>query len=200
MSTRRASRELADANAVLRKSIAEREAAELQVRQMQKMEAVGQLTGGIAHDFNNMLTVIINGIILAQKRIASGADGASQLLANALEGANRASTLVRRLMAFSRLSPLAPEPLDANKFVAGMSELISRALGEAIRMETILGAGLWQTKADPGPARKLHPQSLRQRPRRHAGRRPPHGRDRELPSRRPLLAQPSRACRRGNTC
>jgi CheY-like chemotaxis protein len=52
-------------------------------------------------------------------------------------------------MAFSRLSPLAPEPLDANKFVAGMSELISRALGEAIRMETILGAGLWQTKADP---------------------------------------------------
>ena len=149
ISTRRASRELAGANAALRESIADREAAELQVRQMQKMEAIGQLTGGIAHDFNNMLTVIINGIILAQKRIASGTAGANELLASALEGANRASTLVRRLMAFSRQQPLAPEPLDANKFVAGMSELIARALGEAIRMETILGGGLWQAEADP---------------------------------------------------
>ena len=70
-------------------------------------------------------------------------------LSSALEGAQRAATLVKRLLAFARQQPLAPQAIDANKLVSGMSELVSRALGESIRMETILGGGLWRTMADP---------------------------------------------------
>ncbi len=146
--SRGTARALALTNAALVETIADREAAELQIRQMQKMEAVGQLTGGIAHDFNNMLAVIISGVGLAQKRLAKGEPGVDEFLSGAIEGAQRAATLVKRLLAFSRQQPLAPVSLDANKFVAGISELISRALGESIRMETILGGGLWLTHAD----------------------------------------------------
>ena len=149
INARRSTHELALANAALQDTMSEREAAELQVRQMQKMEAVGQLTGGIAHDFNNMLAIITSGVNLAQRRLAKGEPGADTFLSGALDGAHRAATLVKRLLAFSRQQPLAPIALDANKFVAGLSELISRALGESIKMETILGGGLWLTHADP---------------------------------------------------
>lgn len=146
---RSSTRELNASNAMLRQTIAEKEAAEHQMRHMQKMEAIGQLTGGIAHDFNNMLAIIMGGINLARRRLASGDPGADGFLANALEGAQRAAALVARLLAFSRQQPLAPITLDANKFVANISELIQRALGQSVRMETILGGGLWLTKADP---------------------------------------------------
>lgn len=149
LNARRVSRELAATNAALTVQIAEREAAELQMRQMQKMEAVGQLTGGIAHDFNNMLAIITSGISLARRRLATGGDSVDTFLSGALDGAHRAATLVKRLLAFSRQQPLEPVPIDANKFVAGISELISRALGESIKMETILGGGLWVTHVDP---------------------------------------------------
>lgn len=146
---RRDAGEIATANKLLQETIADREAAEVQIRQMQKVEAVGQLTGGIAHDFNNMLAVIMSGIWLAQKRLQQGQDGVEAFLNGALDGANRAATLVKRLLAFSRQQPLAPKAIDANKFVAGISELISRALGETVQMETILGGGLWLTHVDP---------------------------------------------------
>ena len=146
---RRDAAEIATANKRLQETIADRDVAEMQIRQMQKVEAVGQLTGGIAHDFNNMLAVIMSGIGLAQKRLQNGQDGAEAFLNGALDGANRAATLVKRLLAFSRQQPLAPKAIDANKFVAGISELISRALGETIQMETILGGGLWLTHVDP---------------------------------------------------
>lgn len=156
MNSRRTARELAVANTALQETIVardfaegERAAAEQQIRQMQKMEAVGQLTGGIAHDFNNMLAVVISGITLAQRRLAAGRAGAEELLGNALDGAHRAANLVGRLLAFARQQPLAPKAVDANKFVAALSEMIARALGESIRMETILGGGLWTTHADP---------------------------------------------------
>ncbi|MBS0252824.1 MAG: CHASE3 domain-containing protein [Proteobacteria bacterium] len=133
----------------LRRLIAESEASAAQVRQMQKMEAIGQLTGGIAHDFNNMLAVIMSGINLALRRIAKGQAGSEQYLQGALDGAQRAATLVKRLLAFSKQHPLAPGVIDVNKFVSGMSELIARALGEDIKTETTLGAGLWKVNTDP---------------------------------------------------
>lgn len=135
----------------LEENIAERNAAEAQVRQMQKMEAVGQLTGGIAHDFNNMLAVIISALTLLQKRLAAG-DTAQvpKLVDAALDGANRAATLTKRLTAFSRQQALNPQPVNCNKFVAGLSELIERTIGGDIKIETVLSGGLWLTNVDPG--------------------------------------------------
>jgi PAS domain S-box-containing protein len=130
--------------------VAERSRAEEALRQSQKMEAVGQLTGGIAHDFNNMLAVVIGGLNLLQRRLAKGDTDIGKYIEAAMDGASRAATLTQRLLAFSRQQPLAPEPLNANKLVSGMSELLTRTLGENIRIETVLAAGLWQTHTDPG--------------------------------------------------
>lgn len=129
--------------------IAERLKAEEQLRQSQKMEAVGQLTGGIAHDFNNMLAVIIGGLNLARRKLAKGEVDIDRFVDGAIDGANRAATLTQRLLAFSRQQPLAPEVLDINRMIGSMSELLDRSLGELIRLQTVLAAGLWRVKADP---------------------------------------------------
>ena len=137
----------------LREVVAEarnREAAETQLRQMQKIEAVGQLTGGIAHDFNNMLTLVIGSLDLAKRRMATGErDKVEKCVDNAMEGAQRASQLTARLLAFSRQQPLAPQPIDANKLVGSMSELLRRTIGEHLQVETVLAGGLWRTFVDP---------------------------------------------------
>jgi len=129
--------------------IAERMKAEEQLRQAQKMEAVGQLTGGIAHDFNNMLAVILGGLNLAKRRLGKGEVDVDRFIEGAIDGANRAATLTQRLLAFSRQQPLAPEVVDLNKMVGGMSELLERSLGELVRLETVLAVGLWRVRADP---------------------------------------------------
>jgi signal transduction histidine kinase len=142
---------LEEANERLVAEAASRAAAEAQVRQMQKVEAVGQLTGGIAHDFNNMLAVVIGSLDMAQQRLNAGETAkATRNVGAALEGAQRAAQLTARLLAFSRQQPLAPQPLEVNKLVAGMSELIARAIGEQVRVETVLAGGLWRAFADPG--------------------------------------------------
>ena len=128
---------------------AERQLAEAKIRQMQKLEAIGQLTGGIAHDFNNMLTVIISGLSLIKRRLAAGDTAVLELADATMDGANRAAALTSRLMAFARQQPLEPQHTDANKLVSGMAELINRALGEPIRLETVLAAGLWPVHVDP---------------------------------------------------
>jgi CheY-like chemotaxis protein len=110
---------------------------------------VGQLTGGIAHDFNNMLAVIISAINLAERRMAAGVTDIRQFLDAASDAARRAADLTRRLLAFSRQQPLAPQVLDVNRVVAGMSELLHRTLGETIRLETVLAGGLWRVNVDP---------------------------------------------------
>jgi signal transduction histidine kinase/DNA-binding response OmpR family regulator len=130
--------------------VQERTKAEEQLRQVQKMEAVGQLTGGIAHDFNNMLAVILGGLNLLQRKLAKGETDVDRFLNAAIDGAQRAAGLTQRLLAFSRQQPLAPEPLNPNKMIAGMADLLGRTLGETINVETVLAAGLWQVKADPG--------------------------------------------------
>ena len=126
------------------------ERAEAQIRQMQKIESIGQLTGGIAHDFNNMLAIVIGSLDIAYRRLDDDPPRARKFIENAREGAARAATLTSRLLAFSRQQPLAPESLDLNKLVAGMSELLRRTLGEQIQIETVLAGGLWRTMADPG--------------------------------------------------
>jgi signal transduction histidine kinase/ActR/RegA family two-component response regulator len=141
---------VAERTAALQAEVAERAAAEAQIRQMQKMESIGQLTGGIAHDFNNMLAVVIGSLDMARRRL-TGAESAqlTRYLDNATDGARRASVLTARLLAFSRQQPLEPQALDANTLVGGMSELLRRTLGEAVRVETVLGGGLWRAFADP---------------------------------------------------
>jgi PAS domain S-box-containing protein len=142
---------LREANQRLRDEIKARAAAEEQLRQAQKMEAVGQLTGGIAHDFNNLLTIVVGSLDLLRRRTPEGPEGERhrRLLDNALDGAGRAATLTARLLAFSRRQPLLPQPVDANRLVSGMVDLLHRTLGEAVRVETVLTGGVWQTHADP---------------------------------------------------
>ncbi|MFZ2031574.1 MAG: ATP-binding protein [Vitreimonas sp.] len=140
-------------NAVLEtrveEAVAERMKAEENQRQLQKMEAVGQLTGGIAHDFNNMLAVVIGALNLVEKRRAKGQDFSS-LLAAALDGAQRAADLTKRLLAFSRRSPLSPKAVNINDIVSAMRELLLRTLGEHVVIVTDLADDLWLTRADPG--------------------------------------------------
>ena len=131
-------------------AVAERHRVEEALRQAQKMEAVGQLTGGIAHDFNNLLTVISGNLDLAARRLGPGGDPRTlRAIASAITGAERAATLTQRLLAFSRRQPLAPKPISPNALVAGMSDLLHRTLGETIRVETRLAAGLGWIEADP---------------------------------------------------
>ena len=142
-------RDVQDANARLREESEERKAAEGQVRQLQKMEAIGQLTGGIAHDFNNMLAIVVGSLDLARRRlVGTEHPNIAKCIDNAAEGAQRAAVLTARLLAFSRQQPLDPKVLDANKLVGGMSELLRRTIGEPIRIETVLAGGLWRVRAD----------------------------------------------------
>ncbi|UCI30124.1 CHASE3 domain-containing protein [Mesorhizobium sp. B4-1-4] len=144
-----AQEELMRKNIELGNEIQTREKAESQIRQMQKMEAVGQLTGGIAHDFNNMLAVILSAMNLAQRKLKRGENDIEKFIEAATDAASRAANLTSRLLAFSRLQPLAPQVVDTNRLVTGMSDLLRRALGEGIRIETVLAGGLWKTHADP---------------------------------------------------
>ncbi|HET8997691.1 MAG TPA: ATP-binding protein [Acetobacteraceae bacterium] len=139
--------ELALANTSLREQIEQREKVEEALRQAQKMEAIGQLTGGVAHDFNNLLQVILGNLERLRRRALDPME-AHRLIDAALRGAERAATLTQRLLAFSRRQPLAPKVLEVNKLVTGMSDLLSRTLGENIRIETVLAGGLWRVSAD----------------------------------------------------
>ena len=142
-------RELREANAALKAEAEEREAAEAQLRQVQKMEAVGQLTGGIAHDFNNMLAVVVGGIDLARRRLNGPRREVLNHLNNAMEGAIRAAALTRRLLSFARSEPLLPERVDSRELVSGMSDLLDRTLGERIHVEVDLAADVWPIYVDP---------------------------------------------------
>ena len=133
--------------AKITRDVTEKKAVEDQLRQAQKMEAIGQLTGGVAHDFNNLLTVIM-GNLEHLERLTPPEQPTHRLIAGALRGASRAAILTDRLLVFSRRHPLTPEVLSVNKLVAGMSDLLRRTIGEAIFVETVLAGGLWSTLAD----------------------------------------------------
>ncbi|MBA3677603.1 MAG: response regulator [Sphingosinicella sp.] len=142
-------RELRDANERLRAEAAEREAAEAQLRQVQKMEAIGQLTGGIAHDFNNMLAVVVGGLDLARRKLGISRKEAEDHIENAMEGATRAAALTRRLLAFARSEPLQPEGVAPAALVSGMLDLIDRTIGERIQVNTRFPDENWHVWADP---------------------------------------------------
>jgi signal transduction histidine kinase len=134
--------------AVGRDVTAEREREE-QLRQAQKMEAVGQLTGGVAHDFNNLLQIVVGNLELLERNLPEDGVRLRRVAGNAMQGARRAATLTQRLLAFSRRQPLDPRPIEVNRLVRGMSELLGRSLGETVELETALAAGLWRVEADP---------------------------------------------------
>ncbi|WP_022681602.1 PAS domain S-box protein [Sphingobium bisphenolivorans] len=137
--------------AKITRDLTEKRAVEEQLRQSQKMEAVGQLTGGIAHDFNNLLTIITGNIDMAARWL-SDTDTSPRVrrsIDNAMRGAERAAALTQRLLAFSRRQPLSPKPLELDKLVTGMAELLRRSLGELVRLEIVTSPGLWTVEADP---------------------------------------------------
>ncbi len=136
---------VAAATEELRIEARERAEAEAQLRQAQKMDAVGQLTGGIAHDFNNMLAIVVGGLELA-RRHATGT--AVRHIDNATEGANRAAALTKRLLAFARAEPLLPEAIEPAALLGGMSDLLDRTLGGTIKVRSHDDGAGWQVWAD----------------------------------------------------
>ncbi len=133
----------------LRIMSASREADE-RLRRSERLESVGKLTGGIAHDFNNMLAIVIGSLELAQKRLARGNPDVIRYIENAMDGANRAADLTRRLLAFSRRQPLAPAATDVNALVRATGELLRRTLESNIEIRFELADDLWPTFVDPG--------------------------------------------------
>ncbi len=136
---------------IVGRDIGELQRLQEQLRQAQKMEAVGQLTGGIAHDFNNLLAGITGSLELLSTRIAQGRlDAVPRYLDAAQGAARRAATLTQRLLAFSRRQTLDPRPTDVNRLIASMEELFRRSIGPIVSMEVVGAGGLWPTLIDPG--------------------------------------------------
>ena len=129
--------------------IDERRQAEAKLHQAQKMETVGKLTGGVAHDFNNLLQVVSGNLQLLSKDVA-GINRAEQRVANAMAGVSRGSKPAAQLLAFGRRQALEPKVVNVTRFVRGMDDMLRRAIGEAVEIETIVGGGLWNTFIDPG--------------------------------------------------
>jgi PAS domain S-box-containing protein len=130
------------------RDLTERRLIEEQLRQSQKMEAIGQLTGGVAHDFNNLLTVIVGNLETIWRHAPADDGKLQRAIDQVTRGAQRAVTLTQQLLAFSRRQPLNPKPSDINRLVAGMSDLIRRTIGENIAVETVLAGGLWRVEID----------------------------------------------------
>ena len=130
--------------------ISRRVSAEEAARQSQKMDVLGQMTGGVAHDFNNLLQVVSANLELLRTRLELLPANAALLarLDAAAAGIDRGARLTRHLLAFARRQPLAPEPLDAARQLTGMEEMLRRTLGESIRLELVIGGGLWFMRAD----------------------------------------------------
>jgi PAS domain S-box-containing protein len=126
-------------------ALADTEAA---LRQAQKMETLGQLTGGVAHDFNNLLQIVTGNLELLQRALPADATRLRNMTMRAAAGAERATILTQRLLAFSRRQPLDPRPVDPNQLVAGMTDMLHRTLGETIRVATIETPQSWPIEVD----------------------------------------------------
>jgi signal transduction histidine kinase/DNA-binding response OmpR family regulator len=127
--------------------VAERAEAEAQLRQAQKMEAVGKLTGGVAHDFNNVLQVVSGNLQLLSRDVA-GNLRAEQRLQTAIAAISRGSKLASQLLAFGRRQPLAPKVINLGRLIRSIDDMLRRALGDGVEIDTIISGGLWNTFAD----------------------------------------------------
>lgn len=142
--------ELAATNKRLRDQIRERERVEAALQQMQRLEVVGQLTAGVAHDFNNLLTVILTSANFLSRDLEKGVFTKSpQRLQNIREAGERGAKLTSQLLSFSRRQRLEPVALNLNDTIAGMRELLGRALGGSVWVETQLADDLWSALVDP---------------------------------------------------
>jgi len=139
--------ELASANDRLQVEMAERRRTEEALRQSQKLEAMGQLTGGVAHDFNNLLTPIVGSLDMLVRR-GLGSERERRLIGGALQSAERARTLVQRLLAFARRQPLQPQAVDLKRLVGGMADLISSTTGPNVKIRVDLPDALSPATAD----------------------------------------------------
>jgi len=131
------------------RNITERKRLEEQLRQSQKMEAIGQLAGGIAHDFNNLLTIILGYSELLGVRIAEG-DELRESVDAISDAATRAAELTRQLLAFGRKSMLQPRLLDLNATITDTSRMLGRLLGLPVRCELVLSDRIGRVRVDPG--------------------------------------------------
>ena len=165
--------ELATVNRQLIDQIKERESVESTLRQMQRLEAVGQLTSGVAHDFNNLLTVVLGNIAFVEKGIANaGIDGKlAQRLGYMRTAAERGAKLTDQLLSFSRRQRLEPRSLDLNETVVNMRDLLQSTMGGTTHIETRLQHGLWPAHGRSDSARTGRAQPRHQCPRRHGDRR-----------------------------
>lgn len=134
---------------VVARDITQRKQTETQLRQAQKMQAIGQLTGGIAHDFNNLLAIIMGNLELLHEQLTAQ-PRLLDLAQQALKAVDRGANLSRRLLAFARRQPLLAQPTDLNKLALSMLDLMRRTLGATIQVDTTLAADLHQTLVDPG--------------------------------------------------
>lgn len=121
--------------------IAERERTEAQLRQMQKLESIGQLTGGVAHDFNNLLTAVIGNLELLRKRVPAS-PASDRLIDGAMQGAQRGAALTQRLLAFARHQALDVRPVDIAALIRGMDDLLRRSIGPSVTMVQDFPSGL----------------------------------------------------------
>ena len=133
---------------ILAENITERKQMENQLRQAQKMQAIGQLAGGVAHDFNNLLTVVEGQLEMMLSEVPPSGR-LRRRLEEVEKAAHLASTLTRRLLAFSRMQVLQSKVLDLNAVMAGISQMLARLIGENIEMTFLPGADLGRVKADP---------------------------------------------------
>src|SRR5262249_39156785 len=131
------------------RDITERRRLEEELRQVQKMDAVGQLAGGVAHDFNNLLTTI-RGFADLLVRSFEADDARRKDIAEILKATERAASLTRQLLAFSKRQVLRVEALSVNGIVADMVKIIRRLLGDSIKVESVLDPKVWTVRADPG--------------------------------------------------
>src|SRR5256885_1350252 len=130
------------------RDLTEKQAAEAQIRQAQKMDAVGQLTGGVAHDFNNILTVITGTIGILSEAVADKPELA--MIAKLIdEAADRGANLTKHLLAFARKQPLQPREIDVNALVLETAKLLHPTLGEHIQITPLLAADAWTAMVDP---------------------------------------------------